>query len=359
MKRLYRLGIFVVLLSTMMLPGGAFAKGLEQTTSSQTYTVLVGYENAQKGIDVMGFFPSVATIHVGDTVHWKINSVELHTVTFLAGEQAPDLLLPSSLVSGADPTVSPLMFNPAAANPVIPAGGMYDGSTFANSGLMGYESWEAQDFSLTFTNAGTYNYLCLVHGEIMSGRVRVVGPDENAPKPLQEMAMGKAQIASQLAKVPGVMKAANAQIKPDVKNADGSTTHFVTLGYSEGKIDLMQFFPKKTVAKPGDTVIWEMSTHNDAPHTVTFLNGAAAPDLVTVVTQPNMPPFLYINPGTLFPSQLGQDLTRTGLYSSGLKNPIPGPIYTLKIGDMTPGLQPYVCLLHDESGMTGTLMIKP
>jgi plastocyanin len=26
---------------------------------------------------------------------------------------------------------------------------------------------------------------------------------------------------------------------------------------------------------------------------------------------------------------------------------------------MAPGLQPFVCLLHDESGMTGVLMVTP
>jgi plastocyanin len=33
--------------------------------------------------------------------------------------------------------------------------------------------------------------------------------------------------------------------------------------------------------------------------------------------------------------------------------------YTLVIGDMKPGPEPYLCLLHDESGMVGTLIILP
>jgi len=362
MRRLFRLATFVVLLAAMTLPGGAFAKGLAQTSSPQTYTVLVGFENTHKAIDVMGFFPNVVTIHVGDTVHWKINSIEFHTVTFLAGTTAPDLIIPSAMVPGADPSISPIMLNPAVANPALPVSGRYDGSTFANSGLMGQETWEAQDFSLTFTKAGTYNYLCLVHGEMMSGQVVVKGPDERVLSPEQETAIGQMQISKQLAKVPAVLKAAKAQVRPAVKNPDGSMTHYVTLGYSEGLIDVMQFFPKLTTVKPGDTVVWQMSPKNFAPHTITFLNRAPAPELVIVVPQPSAPPFLYANPGTFFPYQPQQELTRSGVYNSGAADPTPGTLtsfYSLKIGNMTPGLDPYVCLLHDESGMKGTLLVEP
>jgi plastocyanin len=354
MKRFFRLGIFFALLTALMVPSGAFARGLQADPPSQTYTVLVGYENIHKAFDVMGFFPNAVTIHVGDTVHWKINSTELHTVTFLAGGQIPELLVPSALVQGADPTVSPLLINPEASNPAIPSGGLYDGTTYANSGIMGRESWETQTFDLTFTKAGTYDYLCVVHGVMMSGKVVVEGTDVNVPSPAQEMAMGQRQIAKQLARVPAVQKKANAQIVPDVKNQDGSTTHTILLGYSDGQIDLMQFFPSKVNVRQGDTVVWEMSPKNEAPHTVTFLNGAASPDLATVV-----PPFIYINQATLFPYQPGPELTRTGVYNSGVAQPIPGQFYSLKIGAMTPGLQPFVCLLHDESGMKGALMVTP
>jgi plastocyanin len=352
MKRLFRLATLLVLMAAMTLPGGAFAKGLSQTSSPRTYTVLVGYENTHQAVDVMGFFPNVVTIHVGDTVHWKLNSKEIHTVTFNADFSQP------LIINGADPNISPIMFNPYATDQVVPTGGMSDVNAFANSGIMGYDSGEVQNFSLTFSKAGTYNYLCLIHGEMMSGQVVVVGPDQNVPTPAQEMAMGKQQIASQLAKVPAVIKAANAQVKPAEKNPDGTMTHYILLGYESGQIDLMRFFPNKTNVKPGDTVVWEMSPSNGAPHTVTFLNGAPSPDLVTFVS-----PFLYINPEIVFPSpfppQPGEVLTRSGVYSSGLAQPIPGEFYSLKIGNMTPGLLPYECLLHDESGMTGTLVVLP
>jgi plastocyanin len=359
MKRLVRFSIFAILLTALAIPGGAFAGALTQSSAPQTYTVLVGFENVQQGYDVMSFFPNVVTVHVGDSVHWKINSNEIHTVSFGYAQDAvlPDFLVPAEAL-GYPASPSPLIVNPAAADQFIPNGGQYTGGA-ANSGIMGREEGTVQDFELTFPEPGTYLYVCLVHGWVMSGTVVVKAVDERVPSPQQSTAQGNQEMAQALAKVPEVRKAAKAQVKPDVQNPDGSTTHYVLLGYSDGAIDVLQFFPDKVKVSPGDTVVWEMSPKNDAPHTVTFLNGAPAPGLFIPVPQPSGPPLIYIDPGTLFPYEPGPELMRSGAYNSGVALPIPGPFYSLKIGDMTPGLQPFVCLLHDESGMTGVLMVTP
>ena len=48
------------------------------------------------------------------------------------------------------------------------------------------------------------------------------------------------------------------------------------------------------------------------------------------------------------------------MFSSGLLLPgSPETTYTLMIGSMAPGLLPFQCLLHDASGMKGTLMVLP
>jgi plastocyanin len=183
------------------------------------------------------------------------------------------------------------------------------------------------------------------------------------PSPQQSTAQGNREMAQALASVPAVRKAAEKQIVPPIVNPDGTMIHTILLGYHQGQIDLMQFFPDKTIVHPGDTVVWKMSGTNDAPHTVTILNGEPAPDLFDAVPQPSGPPLLYVDPGTLLPSpyppQLSTELTRSGIYSSGLMLPIPGTSYSLVIGDMKPGPEPYLCLLHDESGMKGTLIILP
>ncbi len=323
---------------------------------ARTYTVLVGAEDPHRGITINAYFPDTVTIHAGDTVLWQQNANEIHTVTFLAGTEPAPLLIPA-VDAGVPPVPSPLLFNPVAVNPAGPVDGLYDGTAYANSGLMGREVGQVQEFSLTFTTEGTFDYLCLVHGAMMSGQVVVVAPEVSILSPPRAAAEGKQQIAAKLAQVPAVQRAAEAQIEPPEENPDGTLTHHVAIGYVEGQIALVQFFPDKLNVRPGDTVVWEMSLHNDMPHTVTFLNGAPEPSLVIPVPQAGGPPLLYANPAVFFPSG-GTVLAREGVFNSGVMT-APGTTYTLTIGDMTPGPEPYLCLLHDSSGMEGTLVMLP
>ena len=357
MKRFYTFIALAVLLAAFAAPVPSNAA--PPAPSPQTYTVLVGLEKSQQGIDVMAFFPSTVTIHAGDTVHWQINSNEIHTVTFGYDQDdpLPDVIVPAGAL-GYPPTPSPLIANPAVADPFIPTDGYAGG--FANSGIMGREEGQFQDFSLTFSEPDTsYSYVCLIHGWAMSGTVSVKSPDTQVPSPQQSKAQGNREMAQALASVPAVRKAAEQQIMPPVENPDGTMTHTILLGYHQGQIDLMQFFPDKTIVHPGDTVTWKLSETNDAPHTVTFLNGEPAPGLFVPVFQPSGPPLLYVDPGTLFPYAPAAELTRSGFYNSGLMVPLLYDEYTLVIGDMKPGPEPYLCLLHDESGMVGTLIILP
>jgi plastocyanin len=313
-------------------------------------------ENPHKGVSVTAFFPSTVTIHTGDTVHWQLNSNEIHTVSF-GYEQ--DAVLPPALIGPVSGGPSPFLINPELSNQAPVGGGAYMGG-MANSGIMGPEDGEIQAFDLTFPEPGTYLYVCVVHGWVMSGTVEVVDPNVPIPSPEMSMAMGKQEMAAALARVPVALRNAEALIVPPKPNGDGSMTYTSMMGYMEGQIMLARFFPDKLVVRPGDTVVWEMPENGDAPHTVTFLNGEPAPPMFIPVPQTDQLPLLYVDPGTLFPSQPSADLTRDGFYNSGVLLPIPGPAYSLTIDDMmTPGLEPYLCLLHDDIGMKGKLMVVP
>ena len=320
---------------------------------------MVGAEKVSRGIDIMTFFPATLRIHVGDTVVWQQNSFEIHTVTFLAGAPMPELIIPAP---AGQP--SPLMFNPQVAFPAGPADGMYDGSTFANSGIMSLDPGQPQQFSLTFTKEGTYAYICLIHGEIMSGNIEVVGASVAVPSPEAVASLAHKMMRNQLARANKLLGKARSQVPHQVMNADGTKTHYVEIGYHDGAVDLMGFFPRKLVVHPGDTVVFELGKTNMAPHTVTFLNGAADIELVAPApnpADPSGPPLLLVNPEVLGSINAGQPLTRDGVFSSGLMDPtIPGfpTSYELKIGDIS-GEIPYECLLHDSSGMKAMLKVVP
>lgn len=211
----------------------------------------------------------------------------------------------------------------------------------------------AQSFDLTFTQAGTFTYYCIVHGKMMSGTV-VVDPDSAAiPSPSQVSLRAGIQIAQQLAKGPTLFQEARAKVPPPTRNPDGTTTYHVLAGYDSDQIALMRFFPSHLVVHPGDTVEW---ITGDAPHTVTFLNGG--PDIpFAVFWLSPTGPTLLVNPQVLMPLNPGVPLTNTGVYSSGFL-PAPGMTYSLTIGN-TLGLEQYQCLLHDTSGMEGSLFVAP
>ena len=355
MRKVRTLLIVMLLLVSFASIPASYASSETSTAaaSPQTYTVVVGAEQVAHGIVLEAFFPAALMIHVGDTVHWVANSNEFHTVTFLAGSPMPAFVIPAP--KGAK---SPVMANPQAAFPAAPPHGWYNGATFANSGLMGLGAGQAREFNLTFTKAGTFNYICLVHGQMMSGTIIVVDGSQTVPTPDQAASQANNEMTALWSQTSQVIRDANNSIKPATKNADGTLTQYISVGYAKGQIDLMSFFPSKLVVHPGDTIVWTPSTTDMAPHTVTFLNGAPDIDVVAVQPQPHGPPLLLLNPAMLFPSKMGQPLTHDGVYNSGFIDPTqPGPhTYSLKIGD-TSGWFEFECVLHDPSGMTGSFFV--
>jgi plastocyanin len=331
--------------------------GDEEDRRHQTYTVLVGAEDVSEGAAVETFFPDTLRIHVGDTVHWQRNTNELHTVTFLAG-----MPLPPSNVPAPPGLPSPLMRNPLIAFPVAPENGRYDGTTFATSGIFGPDPdifQGVESFDLTFTRRGTYPYVCVVHGVRMTGQIIVVDEDRHVPSPREVDREAQRLIRAALADVPAAIAAAEAEVPPPTPNPDGTTTYYVLVGFSVDQLDLLHFFPEELTVQPGDTVQWVFGMEDIPPHTITFLNGEEAPDDLIVWPQKEGPPLLLVNPELLDPRNPGPLLTREGVYSSGLLRVAnPPPSFALTIGDIS-GDEPYQCLLHDSSGMLGTLHIVP
>ncbi len=369
MKRILFLGVILVMLTaaftipvaaaTIYVPvvvTGPSANPLTATSSGpQTYTVLVGFDNGQQNAMLNAYFPSTLIIHKGDTVKWVLNSMEIHTVTFLAGRTIDSL--PFIIPAPANP-VGPLMLNPLVAFPTAPSGSNYNGATFFNSGLL-QDSGDPKNptsYSLTFTSTGTFVYVCLVHGAMMSAKIVVVDSTTPVLSPAQVKGLAQTEIASFQPKVAAAITAAfNSEVAP-VLNSDGTTKYTVQVGYSAGQVMLMNFFPNKLVVHPGDTVKWQLAPTNDAPHTVTFLNGNPEPALFEFVPGVG----LVINAGILAPINENVPLNHTDLFHSGFMDPTNPAMtpqnFTLTIGTQT-GTYDYMCLLHDTSGMLGTLQV--
>lgn len=105
-------------------------------------------------VAVNRFHPETVSVKAGQTVKWRgISPYMPHTVSFeppFMSPAEPDALLPAGVRSG----------------------GRFDGGV-SHSGIFGPPpGYPVETFSLTFTTAGQYPYLCLLHPG-MAGTVRV------------------------------------------------------------------------------------------------------------------------------------------------------------------------------------------
>lgn len=291
------------------------------------------------------FFPDAVTIHVGDTIHFTSPYPEIHTVTFLpTGMAVPALVVPG-------PSGPPQFgFNPVAATPTYTGTSTtLDSTKLLNSGIL-----NKGDFvDVTFPHAGTFHFVCIVHGPSMSEDVTVV-PAANAAD-AQPAIDTRAASQEQALVIKGQTAASAIQPSPaSVKLADGSTQWNDVIGGETAEAAIDQFFPANITVNAGDTVTWT-NPLADVPHTVTFTSGAALPPLVTPAPQPSGPPFIAFTPQLFLPTA-AKTYDGTGFVNSGfLQQGTPAATYSLKF--TKPGTYTYVCAIHADQGMKGTITV--
>jgi len=357
LRRLRAISVIALLAGLIAGTTVQYAAAAPAAQTPTTWTVLVGGE-AEVTQQAMGpagawqfmrFYPDTITVNVGDTIVWKLKSAEPHTVTFpKAGDKAPDLTIPE----GGDS--QRILFNPLAA---LPQGGStYDGTALTGSGQMDPGPQFPKEYKLTFTQPGTFQYVCTFHS-MMKGTVAVQAAGTAYPKTQAQI---DADAAAQLAADTQAATKAEAGLKQvsTRPGPNGTTIHEIKMGYGDGTMAWMRFSPMNLTINAGDTVEWTQGDV-DTPHTVTLMSGAKEPELVLVEPQPAGPPKLVLNPVVLAPAgsttYSGKDYFNSG-FIWGTQVPIPGPRTYSLVFD-TPGTYEYICVLHDQMGMYGQITV--
>jgi len=301
-------------------------------TAPQTWGVQVGLHNEQTGAEVQAYGPDPLTIRVGDTVNWKFAS--FHTVTFNAGK--PDLPV---FVPG--PAQGELMLGPAGFPTGPASGSSYDGATQASSGAPLQGPPDQFSYSLKFTKAGMFGYVCTIHPG-MRGTVEVVDASSALP---ESVATATARGQATLAALAGKASAAKTHaagpehLRPAAANA-GIASVFVGVADPFGASFLGFVGGDVTVAR-GGSVAWVWADPFEI-HTVTFLSGAEPPEFIIPRPRPAGPPALVVNPQVLMP-QGGSTYTGQGILNSGILE-APG-LFVAKFEAPT-GKYDYLCLTH-------------
>lgn len=311
----FRLLVVLTTLALGVVVGSPAVAGAD--TGPSTWTVLVGSQSPNSAISGMKFLPGTITIDAGDTVHWVANSVELHTVTFLAGGQALPTFNPG------DPTQN-----------TAQGGSVYDGSSYYNSGVMttvpdGEDAGpippvpHVASYDLTFPDAGTYTYYCLVHGVAMVGVVNV-NPAGTVYPQTQAQVDHQAQLEANAIVTDG------NRLRAETNRMAGPDTVMVGNDDMYGAM-LMRFVHQTVTVRAGDSV--------------TFTNPGMGPHTVTFGQEPEGPALENYVPAATYDGTVG------------VSSFLPGKL-SFTVTFTKPGRYHYICALHDVQGMTGTVIVR-
>lgn len=167
------------------LAGKAKEAQAKAKSSTKPGTVLagdpIGEEEEEGGppkpntsVGLAEFSPDEISVASGGSVTWNVNGP--HSVTFNAPEDARVIIGkgPDGRTHLVEKAATPALFNvppppegePEGPPPTVDLGS-YDGKGFASTGIQFGGS-----FKVTFTNPGTYKYICVVHPD-MEGTVTV------------------------------------------------------------------------------------------------------------------------------------------------------------------------------------------
>jgi plastocyanin len=324
----------------LMLVLTAFTVAGIAQPSETTWKVTIGGETPDHRIQAQLFAPSTITIDAGDTVTWTMGAAFDHTVTFLGASRPPDLFIPENNRK--------LLLNPLVA---LPQGlKTYTGKGVANSGVL---MEKGKSYSLTFTKAGSYAYVCMLHPG-MAGTV-VVQP-AGSPLPMNQAAYdkrGAQQVAAAIAK--GQALLASAKVTRS-KGAKGTVYTSPMVGSLASHASVIGFAPEMITVKAGDTVRWVMKDPIEL-HTVTFSGREPTPEFLLPEPQPKGPPKFYFNSKGVYPAG-GPVQKGDGLYNSGFMNLNSRGPRTYSLTFTKPGTYTYWCVVHVPQGMKGVVNVQ-
>jgi plastocyanin len=338
--------------------------------SGRTINVLVGAGEDQ--LQLLAYFPQNLRIHQGDTVNFKLNGDELHTVSFTsgfdpgpAGVSSPldpaGVRIPAfSVSSGGSPALNPQVAWPTRARGALVE--RYTGTGFISSGLFADEPLAPgtglnETFQVQFPTAGTFSYICLVHPDRMRGSVEVVAASASVP----DQTAVDTQASAEVAALTRVVNAAKAQGETPARRdslANGSSNWYVRAGGQDNmsydpRAQVLDFQPKNITIGSGDTVTWSSRYF----HTVSFVPAPPSPEFFTEGAG-GSPPAIMLDPVTVNAARPAATYDPTQYFNSGLLGQFGtiGDAWSLTFTQ--PGTFTYVCLIHDDVGMKGTITVQ-
>src|SRR5215471_11133674 len=343
--------------------------------AQQNWHAKVGSETPGMGRQALAFLPNEIWIHAGDSVTWTFNSDEIHTVSFLVVGQ----IFPPFPVGCPGFSVGSATF---------------DGTTCVTTppSVTGNLT-----FTVTFPTTGNFKVQCLVHNT-MNGVVHVLESATTLPHDQafydkeaanEERALltdtdhatssdSKAMSMAHLGDMVSVRVIAETNrlsgARPKLTASSGSTLAAAHVSAGVGEIastpgglqtnSLVRFVKGKITVHAGDTVEWG-NNDPEEPHTITF--GPEPQDIFD--PSPNVTQ--DADGGLSATLSSPSDSVHSGFIEQALDDQPGKPVNSdpdnaialnpthFRVKFVQPGTYNYKCVLHDNLGMVGQVLVLP
>lgn len=294
----------------------------------------VGAQSQGMGFQVLAFLPNEIWINAGDSITWTFNVDEIHTVTFLKARQ-----------------VRPPFFSGCPGFASDPA--TFDGSECVTTPPLA----SGATFTVNFPKVGNFKLVCLVH-ENMTATVHVFPAGHALPHTQRfydTQATGRKQ--DLLAEASSIGKLA-------VSSGHAVTAGVGAVAATPGGTDtvsVLRFAHENITIHAGETIQWG-NRDPVTPHTVTF--GEEPPDDALQTPSDNVTVDAdgarHVTLNTPDDSAHSGFIRAEPQERTGLRQTPPSEIFTrFRVTFTQPGTYPYICSLHDELGMEGTVTVIP
>jgi plastocyanin len=311
----------------------------------------VGAESHNRGSQALAFLPNQLWVHAGDSIRWTFPTHERHTLTFLK----PGQTRPAGF--------GPIFDVPIGCPGLTPDGSSFDGSVCVTTGILRLDqnttsTANAPTYSVSFPAAGNFKFVCLLHAD-MTGVVHVL--NLSAPLPHdQDFYDQQARSARRLL----LADASRLEGRGRLVDGDGEQSNDVAAGIGEvvtttgagsQTASLMRFLRHTIVVEVGDTVEWTMLDPS-INHTVTFGTEPADPRPPSANVQPTSDGARQAVIGSSADSVNSGFLSPAPQDRAGLAQSSPG-VTRFRVTFTSPGTFNYICAIHDELGMNGTVIV--
>jgi plastocyanin len=303
--------------------------GIPRSLQAQ-WQATVGAQSEDLARQAFAFLPNEMWIHSGDSITWTFATDEPHTVTFLlTGQLRPPYQL---------------------GCPGFSSGfAVFDGTACVTTGPLR----KGQTFTVNFPAPMNLKLVCLVHRN-MTATVHVLGRAEPLPYD-QAFYDRQAQREEENLISDANLSSHEEHTQENHVNA-GAGVISATPGGNEN-LTLMRFNHEKIFIHAGETVEWSNSDPT-AAHTITFGTEPVDPTPPSTNITLDLDGARHAVIGSPTDNVHSGFIVASSQERVGLAQLPPG-VTRFRVTFTNPGTYPYICALHDELGMKGTVIVLP